>query len=255
MSEQARADEPEPAGQTGTDGPELTDQPSPAVVRRRRWLLPTAGLSAVLLLIVTVAVAAPWRESSPRPVAEPTPVLPSTAAPAPTASPTAAPSLPPSPSPVPAAVATASSAARPTTRPAAARSSGPTRRPSVKPTPTPACTPAGVVDVVDIFTYGVVTVAARTDGKSNNQLCSGERIRVFWATYARTADGGSKLYRSQVRYLDRSQPRWTMTLVLPEECGDSWYVVRGTASIPQTLKPGVVPFGRNKVHWDTPDSC
>ncbi|MCI4065787.1 hypothetical protein MRQ36_25800 [Micromonospora sp. R77] len=112
-----------------------------------------------------------------------------------------------------------------------------------------------MVDVVQVFTYGVVKVAARTGGDVSDQLCPGERIRVFWATYRRTADGGATLYRSQVRWLDRAQPRWTMTLSLPGACGDSWYVVAGNAGIPQTLKPGVVPFGGGKLNWETGGTC
>ncbi|MEH0844484.1 hypothetical protein V6U81_19060 [Micromonospora sp. CPCC 205711] len=112
-----------------------------------------------------------------------------------------------------------------------------------------------MVDVVQLFTDGVVTVAARTNGEWSNQLCPGERIRVFWATYSRTADGGAKLYRSQVHHLDRSAPTWTMRLVLPGNCGDSWYVAAGNWSIPQTLKPGVVPFGSGKLNWETGGPC
>ncbi|PWR08081.1 hypothetical protein DKT69_33410 [Micromonospora sicca] len=112
-----------------------------------------------------------------------------------------------------------------------------------------------MVDVVQVFTDGVVKVADRTDGEWTDQLCPGERIRVFWATYSRTSDGGAKLYQSQVRYLDRSQPTWTMRLALSGHCGDSWYVVAGNATIPQTLKPGVVPFGGGKLNWETGGGC
>lgn len=228
------------------------DVPESAVRSRRRWLLPTAGLGAVLL--ITVGVAATRFEAerpvSARPAAELAPV-PSATASATPAVPTPVPAASVTPTPTPSRTVSASR------RPAPTRStSTPTRRPAATTTSaTPRCTPAGVVDVVQVFTYGEVKVAARTDGESTDQLCPGERIRVFWATYRRTADGGASLYRSQVNYLDRSDPTWTMRLVLPGACGDSWYVVAGNWSIPQTLKPGTVPFGDGKLNWETGGSC
>ncbi|HEX6970515.1 MAG TPA: hypothetical protein VF174_17110 [Micromonosporaceae bacterium] len=109
--------------------------------------------------------------------------------------------------------------------------------------------------MIDVFTYGRVKVAARTDKDLANPLCPGERIRVFWATYRRTDDGGSTLYGSDVRYLDWSSPTWTMQLALPGECGQSWYVATGNWAIPQTLKPGQVPFGSGKLNWHTGGEC
>lgn len=226
------------------------DVPDPAARSRRRWLLPTAGLGVVLLAIVGVAAT---RSEAERPVsARPAAEL----APVPSATATVTPQAP-SPVPTRSVTPTPSRTVSPSRRPAPARSTGtPTRRPGATATSaTPRCTPAGVVDVVQVFTDGVVKVAARTDGESADQLCPGERIRVFWATYRRTADGGASLYRSQVHYLDRSAPTWTMRLVLPGACGDSWYVVAGNWSIPQTLKPGTVPFGAGKLNWETGGSC
>ncbi|KAB1915510.1 hypothetical protein [Micromonospora sp. AMSO31t] len=214
---------------------------------RRRWLLPAAGLAAaVAVAFAVVAVTGPGPERpAARAVAAPTSLPPSTE----TATPSAVP-VPASPTATPARAST------PTRRPAPARSTtGAAPRPrATTRTPRPSCTRAGVVDVVQVFTDGVVKVAARTDGEWTDQLCPGERIRVFWATYRRTADGGATLYRSQVRYLDRSSPTWTMHLVTPDTCGP-WYVVSGGASIPQTLKPGVVPFGGSKMHWETGEHC
>ncbi|MET8837636.1 hypothetical protein ABZV78_27485 [Micromonospora sp. NPDC004540] len=216
---------------------------------RRRWLLPAAGLAAALAVALAVVVVTgpdPERPAA-RTVAAPTSLPPTIAA----ATPSAAPVLagPASPTATPARAST------PTRRPAPARSTaGAAARPRATTSPRVSCTPAGVVDVVQVFTYGEVKVAARTDGEWTDQLCPGERIRVFWATYRRTADGGATLYRSQVRYLERSAPTWTMRLVLPDTCGP-WYVASGAWSIPQTLKPGVVPFGRGKLNWDTGENC
>ncbi|MFG2108921.1 hypothetical protein [Micromonospora chersina] len=217
---------------------------------RRRWLLPAAGLAAVIAVALAAVVVTgpdPERQVS-RTVAAPT-SLPSTTA---AATPSAAPVPVVSPTPT----VTPTRAATPTRRPAPARSTaGADPRPrATTSSPRAGCTPAGVVDVVQVFTDGQVKVAARTDGEWSDQLCPGERIRVFWATYRRTADGGATLYRSQVRYLDRSSPTWTMQLVLPDTCGP-WYVASGAWSIPQTLKPGVVPFGGGKLNWETAEHC
>ncbi|MFC4147475.1 hypothetical protein ACFO0M_14560 [Micromonospora mangrovi] len=46
-----------------------------------------------------------------------------------------------------------------------------------------------------------------------------------------------------------------MTLGLPGSGGDSWYVVAGNAGIPQTLRPGVVPFGGGELNWETGGAC
>lgn len=46
-----------------------------------------------------------------------------------------------------------------------------------------------------------------------------------------------------------------MRLALSGHCGDSWYVVAGNATIPQTLKPGVGPFGGGKLNWETGGVC
>ncbi|SBT46231.1 hypothetical protein [Micromonospora narathiwatensis] len=238
-----------------SDPPPAIDVPE-AGRARRRWLLPAAGLAAAVVVpLVTVAATGPETERpAARPAAVPTP-LPATSLPPTTGA--AAPSATPDPArtstPTASPTAVPSRTSVPTRRPAPARStttSAP-RRSATTTTPKPSCTPAGVVDVVQVVTYGVAKVAARTDGESTNQLCPGERIRVFWATYSRTADGGAKLYGSQVHYLDRSAPTWTMRLALPGSCGQSWYVVAGNWSIPQTLKPGVVPFGRGKLNWET----
>jgi hypothetical protein len=227
----------------------IPDVPAPSRPRRR-WLLPAAGLAAALAVaFAVVAVTGPDPERpAARPVAAPTSLPPASAATTPSAVPV--PVDPPSPT------ATPTRASTPTRRPAPARSTtvaAPRPRATTR-APRSSCAPAGVVDVVQVFTDGVVKVAARTDGEWSDQLCPGERIRVFWATYRRTADGGAKLYRSEVRYLDRSSPTWTMRLVTPDTCGP-WYVVSGGASIPQTLKPGVVPFGGSKMHWETAEHC
>ncbi|HEX5540683.1 MAG TPA: hypothetical protein VFX60_03850 [Micromonospora sp.] len=243
--------------------PEQPPADVPKGTRFRRWLIPGAGLATLLLLVGAVATVRSIAERPPaaRSAAETTPL----AAPTATDTPTAAPTATDSPSAEPTVTRTVTPTANPTTtvrpsrQPAPTRStSGATQRPSTTTTthkPKPACTPAGVVDVVQVVTYGVAKVAARTDGKMGDQLCPGERIRVFWATYSATSDGGAKLYRSQVRYLDHSQPTWTMTLELPGNCGDSYYVVRGNATIPQTLKPGEVPFGSGKMNWLTGGGC
>ncbi|HEX5596452.1 MAG TPA: hypothetical protein VFX61_10615 [Micromonosporaceae bacterium] len=225
----------------------------PEVNRARRWLLPSAGLAVLLLLIgaVTAIRSATERPpvaslaADPTPLAAPTATAISMADPTPTG--TVMPATTPAPTPT----------ARSTRQPAPTQStSSATQRPSTKTTtPKPSCTPAGVVDVVQVLTYGVAKVAARTDGKWVDQLCPGERIRVFWATYSRTPDGGAKLYRSEARYLGHSQPTWKMTLSFSGQCGDSWYIVSGNATIPQTLKPGAVPFGGSKLNWDTGGSC
>ncbi|MFG2166204.1 hypothetical protein [Micromonospora chersina] len=217
---------------------------------RWRWLLPAAGLAAALAVALAVVVVTgrdPDRQVS-RTVAAPTPLPPTSAA----ATESAVPVSVVSPTPT----ATPTRAATPTRRPAPTRSTaGAAPRPrTTTSSPRASCTPAGVVDVVQVFTDGQVKVAARTDGEWSDQLCPGERIRVFWATYRRTADGGATLYRSQVRYLDRSSPTWTMQLVLPGTCGP-WYVASGAWSIPQTLKPGVVPFGGGKLNWETAEHC
>lgn len=231
--------------------PQDTTPDVPEVSRhRRRWLLPAAGLAAALAVaFAVVAVTGPEPEQpAARAVAAPTSL--------PSATVTTSPSAVPVPAGPPTPTATPARASTPTQRPAPARStSGAAPRPrATTGTPRASCTRAGVVDVVQVFTDGEVKVAARTDGEWTDQLCPGERIRVFWATYRRTADGGAKLYRSEVRYLDRSSPTWTMRLVTPDTCGP-WYVVSGGASIPQTLKPGVVPFGGSKMHWETGEHC
>ncbi|GGR93154.1 hypothetical protein GCM10010169_41950 [Micromonospora fulviviridis] len=215
----------------------------------RRWLLPAAGLAAALAVVLAVVVVTGSDPERPvaRVVAAPTSLPPTTAAATPSAA--GVPVVSPTP------IATPTRAATPTRRPAPARSTAGAPRPrATTSSPRVSCTPAGVVDVVQVFTDGQVKVAARTDGEWSDQLCPGERIRVFWATYRRTADGGATLYRSQVRYLDRSSPTWTMQLVLPDTCGP-WYVASGAWSIPQTLKPGVVPFGRGKLNWETAEHC
>ena len=226
--------------------------PDSAARPLRRWLLPAAVFGAVLVIVGGVAMAWPEAErpQRARPAAE--------AAAVPAATEEAALATPPpvpndSAAPARSSFRTGSSSQRPVP----ARSTGtPTRRASATGTsPAPRCTPAGVVDVVQVLTYGVAKVAARTDGTSVNQLCPGERIRVFWATYRPTADGGATLYRSEVRYLDHSSPTWTMRLELPDECGRSWYIGAGNWAIPQTLKPGQVPFGSGKLNWDTGGSC
>ncbi|MGY0007023.1 hypothetical protein [Micromonospora sp. I033] len=216
---------------------------------RRRWLLPAAGLAAALAGAFTVVVVT--GPDPERPVARA--VAAPTASPSPTA---ATPSAAPVPAGPPTPTATPTRASTPTRRPAPARSTaGAAPRPrATTGSPRVSCTPAGVVDVVQVFTDGEVKVAARTDGEWTDQLCPGERIRVFWATYRRTADGGATRYGSQVRYLDRSSPTWTMRLALPGTCGP-WYVASGAWTIPQTLKPGVVPFGRGKLNWDDGENC
>ncbi|MBY8874191.1 hypothetical protein K7640_20390 [Micromonospora sp. PLK6-60] len=235
-----------------TDVPEVSRS-------RRRWLLPAAGLAVVLAVpLVTVLVTADAEPPAARPAAAPTSLAPTPVA-APTSPAPAATLTPTRPVAVPARVPTpeATRASTPTRRPTATRSTTApaTRRPTATTSPTPSCTPAGVVDVVQVFTDGVVKVAARTGGDVTDLLCPGERVRVLWATYRRTADGGATLYRSEVRYLDRSAPTWTMRLALSGACGDSWYVVAGNWSIPRTLKPGVVPFGRGKLNWETGGPC
>ncbi|MET8910628.1 hypothetical protein [Micromonospora sp. NPDC004551] len=233
----------EPQDTTVPDVPEVTRL-------RRRWLLPAAGLAAALAVAFAMVVGTGPEPERPatRTVAAPTSLPPTTTAPTASAAPV--------PTVVPTPTATPTRAAPPTRRPAPARSSaGTAPRPrATSSSPRAGCTPAGVVDVVQVFTYGEVKVAARTDGESSDQLCPGERIRVFWATYRRTADGGATLYRSQVRYLDRSSPTWTMHLALPGTCGP-WYVASGSWSIPQTLKPGGVPFGGGKLNWETGENC
>ncbi|MFI7428795.1 hypothetical protein ACIBPB_17575 [Micromonospora sp. NPDC049836] len=229
------------------DTPDVPDVTWP----RRRWLLPAAGLAAALAAALgagpdrpaVVPAAAPTSPAATIGGGAPAPV--GSATPGATAIPAG-----PTSSAVPVRATT------PQRRPAPARSTtAPARRPpATTGTTRPSCTPAGAVDVVQVFTDGVVKVAARTDGEWSDQLCPGERIRVFWATYTFTADGAAKLYGSQVRYLDRAAPTWTMRLSLPDSCGP-WYVVSGSWGIPQTLKPGAVPFGGGKLHWDTGNHC
>jgi hypothetical protein len=125
--------------------------------------------------------------------------------------------------------------------------------PTWKPSPTTSlCRHWGVVDVTSVYNGGWVTVSARVDGQAEDQLCPGERIQVFWATYDADADGVSHLYASQSYWLDDQHPVVKMFVDTPPLCGASWYVVRGDEAAPETFAKGASPFGDNKFHWSDP---
>lgn len=130
----------------------------------------------------------------------------------------------------------------------------PTRKRSAtpKPAPTPTCTPRGVADMLSLYNMGDAVVGVRVDGVMSDQLCPGERVRVFWATYVYDAAGVAHLSASQEYWLDRAQPTVHMQLrVDPDYCHTAWFIARGNDAIPTTLAPGVVPF-TNKMNWDYP---
>ena len=108
------------------------------------------------------------------------------------------------------------------------------------------------MDVTSVYSSGWVSVAARVDGQAMDQLCPGERIRVFWATYAADSDGVSQLYKSQSYWLDSAHPTLKMFVDTPTGCGASWYVVRGPAAVPASFAKGDSPFGDSKLNWNDP---
>lgn len=165
------------------------------------------------------------------------------------------PSLSPSrPAPT-ASAGTPSSSSSPAATAAAARgTAGPTSTSPVthRTTPTPGCTPRGVADMVSLFNNGDAAVGVRVDGVRSDQLCPGERVRVFWATYHYDTDGVAHLTGSQVYWLDHSQPVAYMHLfVEPDACQRGWFIAHGNDPIPDTLPKGVVPF-EHKLNWDYP---
>ena len=121
-----------------------------------------------------------------------------------------------------------------------------------KPAATATCKPRGVADMLSLYNMGDAVVGVRVDGVSSDQLCPGERVRVFWATYVYDAAGVAQLTGSQVYWLDQAQPTVHMQLrVDPDYCHSAWFIARGSDAIPTTLAPGVVPFV-NKMNWDYP---
>ena len=169
-----------------SEPPHPSDAPEPSR-DRRRWLLPAAGLAAALAVpLITIIVTGSDAERAPaRPAVAPI-SLPGTAgAVTPSATPDAARTATPTAIASRAAtpVATAVRTSTPPRRPAATRSTtAPAPRPATTTTtPRPSCTPSGVADVVQVFTDGVVKVAARTDGVSSNQLCSDFTLPEFVA--------------------------------------------------------------------------
>ncbi|SNT64189.1 hypothetical protein SAMN05421812_116139 [Asanoa hainanensis] len=214
-------------------------------VPRRRWLLIASGSALALLLAGAAAFAVTNDEPQPAALDVATPA-------------TTLPAPEPTPTPAPTATATARASAAPTTTAPPVRRTAPARTtsapPKRPPTPNkPACMHAGVVDVPNPYNSGVITVSARMG--AGNKICPGERIKVTWVSYGPASGGGSVLYRSGSHYIDREHPKWTFTVVTPDVCDDSWYVVKGNVTIPRTIKKGVTPFGLAKVHWDGPRPC
>ncbi len=130
----------------------------------------------------------------------------------------------------------------PTADPAPTGRTTPTGHPTARPS---SCERLGVVDQQGGFTPGPggswVTLAARTDGQWANQLCPGERIRVFWASYTEDSTGTSHLYRSQVGWLDHAHPTIRFLVLIPDACGMSWFAGHGSFAIPTTYAKGWFP--------------
>ena len=216
-------------------GPDPFDRAEPSL--RWSWLVAPAVAGIVVLVMVVLAAWLRPGQPGATPVAGSS-VL-ATRASAAGATTTAISTSTPT-----AAVSTrvVTSTAAPTADPAPSGRLTPTGHPTARP---PTCEPMGVVDEQGAGSQapgGIwVTLAARTDGQWANQLCPGERIRVFWASYAEDSSGSSHIYRSQVGWLDRSHPTIRFLVVLPNACGMSWYAGHGSFAIPTTYAKGWFP--------------
>jgi hypothetical protein len=114
--------------------------------------------------------------------------------------------------------------------------------------------PSGVVDVIELINDGYVTVSLRLPSEHpdwEGLLCPGETVRVLWASYTVDPAGVQHRYAFEERVLDLAQPTWRMHIDMRWEglCGPTWYVSRGSDTIPSTIPLGGSAFP-NKVHWD-----
>lgn len=222
--------------------------------RDRRWLGAAAAIAAPVLAVSVLSGSTAFagrhgqgQGQAQRPVAATAPSAAPIGFPTPGSS-ASEQSMSPAVSapPAPSAAAVTETAPAPTPTPTRKRSATP------KPAPTPTCIPRGVADMLSLYNMGDAVVGVRVDGVMSDQLCPGERVRVFWATYMYDAAGVAHLSASQVYWLDRAQPTVHMLLrVDPDYCHTAWFIARGNDAIPTTLAPGVMPFS-NKMNWDYP---
>jgi hypothetical protein len=214
-------------------------------LRQRRTVRSIAVAAAAVAALVGVIGAGLPAHRPPPPEIEPT-----TSAPEPVIPPSPPPSVPgPSPSPQASLTPTAG-------RPASTQPAG-----AGRPTPASTCTPQGLVDVLDAKERSV-GVSARYDGRLPGQLCPGERVRVFWASYTVEAGDVLRLYRSQEYFLDLNMPVARLDVTVARECSAAYFVVYGNAPVLGTISnpdpagdQSQPPYANRKLVWQFLDPC